>query len=389
MVVDRELMERDLADHLVGREGAGLLPRSEQAQLKTYIVEAHRANSLKGARAVLEEAVGRAGADLSTTDDPSLYLLRLRVETETRSDEAGFWVDSANPRFWLLHSKSNAKPAQQALRTLLSAIPALDRGWLPRGQLRGVQHIFRPFGFRLGFDERPFYRGHDVVELQEPTHKLNVEHAGVGAESMFALLEGSEVTRRAMAVSEVAFWERSAIGTQLLRLSREGRLRSMGASLETHLQAARSLLRGYEMFVLELERTFGLRLSEDQELGVIFEGQPVALDVEKPPGFEFKQLVERLVSGVEPFRLLGTVDWIDEDLAWVSAVDLHTDAPVRLDMTPDWIRLYLRQGLCGNTVARFATNLQRSYNADFRFFDPLTAGLLGEASMVEVGRRSP
>ena len=380
MGIDREVMERDLADHLVGREGAGLLPRSEQAQLKTYIVEAHRARALEHARNVLDEAVGRAGADVVSTSDPSLHLLRVQVETETRSDEAGFWLDQANPRFWLLHSKSNAKPAQQALRALIASTPDLDRGWLPRNQLRNVQHAFQPFGFRLGFDERPFFRrGQDVVELEEPTHKLSVEHAGVGAERMYGLLQGSEVTKRAMAVSEVAFWQRALGGTQLLRLSREGRLRSVGGSLEIHLQAARGLLRSYEAFVLSLEQTFGLRLTEDSEQGVVLEGRPLALDVPKPEGFDFKQLVERLVSGVEPFRLLGTVDWVQEDLAWVDAIDLHTDAPVRLDLTPDWIRLYLGRGLCGNTVARFATNLQRSYNADFKFFDAVTGGLLGEA----------
>jgi hypothetical protein len=379
-LVDRVLMERDLAEHLIGNEGAGLLPRSEQAQLKTYIVEAHRARTLEDARTILERTITQVGGQLTPTADPSLYLLSFQVETQTRAEEAGFWLDIAHPRFWLLHSKSNAKPAQQALRAAISATPHLDRGWLPRSRLRHVQHAFRPFGFRLGFDERPFYRGEDVIELQEPTHKLNVEHAGVGAESVYDLLQGSDVTKRAMAVSEVAFWERSPSGTQLLRLSREGRLRSVGSSLETHLQAARSLLRSYESFVLSLESTFGLRLDESPEHGVVLEGQPMSLDVQKPAGFEFKRLVERLVSGVEPFRLLGSVDWVQEDLAWVDAIDLHTDTPVRLDMTPDWLRLYLGRGLCGNTLARFATNLQRSYNADFKFFDPLTAGLLGESA---------
>lgn len=381
MVADRELMERDLAEHLVGGEGAGLLPRSGHAQLKTYVVEAHRARELDQARDALEGAAARAGAELRSTDDPSLHLLNVSVvvESEAAPEPAGFWLDTANPRFWLLHSKTTAKPAQQALRLLIGSSPDLDQGWLPRSQLRSVQSAFRPFGFRLGFDERPFYRGRDVFELAEPTHKLNVEHAGVGAEDMYELLETSEVTKRAMAVSEVAFWDRSAAGTQLLRLTRNGRLRSFGSSLESHLQAARSVLRSYEAFVLSLERTFGLRIADDADNGMVIEGRPMALRVAKPEGFDFKQLVERLVSGVEPFRLLGTVSWLDEDLAWVDAIDLHTSAPVRLDMTPDWVRVYLGQGLCGNTIARFLTNLQRSYNADFGFFDSVTSTLLGEA----------
>src|SRR5690606_10302067 len=114
--------------------------------------------------------------------------------------------------------------------------------WLPRNQLRSVQSRFKPFGFRLGFDERPFYRREvDMLELEEPTHKLNVEHAGVGAERIYQLLEANELTRRAMAVAEVAFWKSSGDGTQLMRLTRQGRLRSTGQSLDSHLQAARAV----------------------------------------------------------------------------------------------------------------------------------------------------
>src|SRR5262249_20243952 len=137
---------------------------------------------------------------------------------------AGFWLDVAHPRFWLLHTKSNAKPAQATLRRIVTSTKRLDYAWLPRRQLRSIQQSFRPFGFRLGFDERPFYTGYDLVELGEPTHKLSVEHAGVGAEEIYHLLYDSSLTRRAMAVSEVAFWDRSSEGSQVLRLSRDGRL---------------------------------------------------------------------------------------------------------------------------------------------------------------------
>lgn len=367
--IDRQLMEIDLAEHLVGREGAALLPRSEQAQLKTYLVEAHEARSVALAAELLKEAASEAQAELRPTADRSLFLLIGWVDTERGSEEAGFWVDTANPRFWLLHSKSNAKPAQAVLRNLTSGTKRIDHGWLPRTQLRRLQRAFRPFGFRLGFDERPFYsRYSDLVELAEPTHKLNVEHAGVGAEEMYDLLYQSAVTRRAMAVSEVAFWDRSEEGTQILRLSREGRLRSIGSSLTSHLKAARALVRSYEVFILSLERLFGLRVVEDAK-GIVLQGQPLGVGAVKPGSFNFNDLVERLFSGIEPFRLLGSVDWRAEDLAWVEAVDLHTGAPIRLDLTPNWIRLYLAHGLCGNTLARFATNLQRSYNSDLQFLN--------------------
>ena len=317
------------------------------------------------------------GGEVRATDDPSLFLLTMTVSDGADIEPVGFWVDAANPRFWLLHAKTKADATRQGLRRLVAHNPRLDFAWLPRHQLRQLQHLFNPFGFRLGFDERLFYKGRDVAELEEPTHKLAVEHAGVGAEGMYALFEASDLTRRAMAVAEVSFWERGDAGTQLMRVSRDGRLLSAGQSLDSHLGAAHLLLGGYERFVRELEQRFSLRITEAHDGDVVIEGRPLALGATKPEGFAFKQLVERLVSGVEPFRLLGTVDWREEDLAWVDAIDLHTASAVRIDLTPEWIRMYLGAGVCGNTLARFVTNLQRSYNADLQFLDAAAHGLLG------------
>lgn len=377
MLADRELMERDLAEHLAGREGAGLLPRSKQARLKTHVLEAHGAESLSAAQERLESAVSADDGSLTATADPSLFLFTTDIVSNQVPEQAGFWVDTANPRFWLLHAKTKADPTHKALRRLVARNPSLDVAWLPRQQLRRFQHRFRPFGFRLGFDERPFTRGHDVAELEEPTHKFALEHRGVGAEPMYSMLEGSELTRRAMAVAEVAFWERTERGTQEMRVSREGRLMSKGQSLDSHLGAAHLMLGGYEHFVRELEQRFALRVSEVGDGDVQIEGRPLAVGALKPEGFAFRQLVERLVSGVEPFRLLGTVDWRGDDLAWVDAIDLHTATSVRLDLTPEWMRMYLGAGLCGNTLARFVTNLQRSYNADLQFLDPESQDLFG------------
>lgn len=375
-LIDREFMERDLADHLAGREGSGLLPRSEQAQLKSYLVEAHPARTVDAARAMLAEAVERLEGSVEWTADPTLLIAHTRVESEGVAQEIGFWADIAHPRYWLLHSKNRAVPAQNALKALLATSADLDQGWLPRNQLRRIQQTFRPFGFRLSFDERPFYKGDDVAELEEPTHRLAVEHAGVGSESMYELLRSHDLTRRAMAVSEVAFWDRSHDSTQLMRLTRGARLRSSGLNVGSHLRAARTLLRDYAAFIAALERHYGLRVTESDTEGIVITGRPLALRAAKPESFDFRRLVERLVSGVEPFRVLGSVHWVEEDLAWVEAVDLHTGAPMRADITPEWLRLYLSAGTCGNTLARFITNLQRTYNASLHAYSEVEQQVL-------------
>jgi hypothetical protein len=47
-------------------------------------------------------------------------------------------------------------------------------------------------------------------------------------------------------------------------------------------------------------------------------------------------------------------------------VDLHTGGQFSLEIHPDLISLYLAEGTCGNSVARFYTNLQHTLGASFR-----------------------
>jgi hypothetical protein len=42
----------------------------------------------------------------------------------------------------------------------------------------------------------------------------------------------------------------------------------------------------------------------------------------------------------------------------IEAVDLHTSSRLRLDVTPDFMRIYLGPNACGNTVARILRNIQ-------------------------------
>lgn len=60
----------------------------------------------------------------------------------------------------------------------------------------------------------------------------------------------------------------------------------------------------------------------------------------------------------------------------VEAVDLHIGQRLRFDITPDWLRVYLFEGGCGNTVARLVSNLQHHFDGALSILDKeLDAGL--------------
>ena len=47
-----------------------------------------------------------------------------------------------------------------------------------------------------------------------------------------------------------------------------------------------------------------------------------------------------------------------EDFVQIEAVDLHTASRLRLDVTPEFVRIYLGPRACGNTVVRILRNIQ-------------------------------
>ncbi len=55
-----------------------------------------------------------------------------------------------------------------------------------------------------------------------------------------------------------------------------------------------------------------------------------------------------------------------------------------MDIGDQWMRVYLRRGCCGNSVARLASNLQHGFDGALTFADPtLQAALVGIAPAIE------
>ena len=53
----------------------------------------------------------------------------------------------------------------------------------------------------------------------------------------------------------------------------------------------------------------------------------------------------------------------------MEAVDLHVGQHLRFDITTNWLRVYLFEGGCGNTVARLASNLQHHFDGALSIVD--------------------
>ncbi len=73
--------------------------------------------------------------------------------------------------------------------------------------------------------------------------------------------------------------------------------------------------------------------------------------------------MEALFGGTDPFRLWGVPVSIGKDYFRVTALDLHVTNRITFEVAPDFMRVYLPDGTCGNTIIRLYTNLQHYYDS--------------------------
>ncbi|MGH8905840.1 MAG: hypothetical protein ACRD0K_04845 [Egibacteraceae bacterium] len=185
----------------------------------------------------------------------------------------------------------------------------------------------------------------------------------------------------ALAVHEIGFEEKDKdLGRTRELVNHEGRFRARGDSFALHQSVVARTVEVYRRFV-ELVEARAIRLKALEGGGWNREGAPIVINFSRPVS-DLGQLLETLFSCREPYRLWGVPREVGEGIFRIEAVDLHVGRRVSMDITSGWIRLYLRIGDCGNTVARLLTNLQHTVDADVGFVDPALQSALALSSAV-------
>jgi hypothetical protein len=142
----------------------------------------------------------------------------------------------------------------------------------------------------------------------------------------------------------------------------DGKITARGTSFQSHLGLVTAVYRSYAAKIQQFEQQYaigytvtdGTRLKVDGEPLNIRFGQPIA---------NLGVFVDSIFSASHPFRLWGVPNRIRDDLIRVAAIDLHVAHRVNFEITPNFMRIYLPKGSCGNTIARLYTNLQHHYDS--------------------------
>jgi hypothetical protein len=322
---------------------------------KTFVLEAHAGDDPERFLTRLA-ASGR----MHPTDDAHLHVLD--------PGDLEFWVDHLDKRFWSFHTWSPAHQARRYLKDQVERRRDLDWTWLPSGHLSQVWPSARPKLLSCDF------RGERFLPEGSPARHLQIKILGENTDELINLIAAREEYASAVSVDQVAVHaEDPAFGMVDEAVNRTGRFIATGDSFALHQEFVRGVVKRYRRLVETVER-YLVKWEELDNGGASMDGAPITIQLSRPIQ-DLDAFLAQLFSCREPFRLWGIPETSD-DTAEVDAVDLHVGQRLRFEVGRSWIRVFLYEGGCGNSIARLASNLQHRYDASLTLVrDDLAAAL--------------
>jgi hypothetical protein len=326
-----------------------------RTMLKTYLVEAHDGEGVVLDR--LSQAGLALGFAASATKDPGLF----RLATQ----EWEVWCDISLGRFWRLHTTAPVTAADQFRDKLVGGTRWLDNVWFAPSYLEGLPERVsaRMLSFTLNHDRRRLNpRGVLFSESDFVTFRLWSSHAEA---TLHKLREGN-VVPHGVSVRSVKL-RSGADETDGEYCEAEyyhhGKITASGTSFDEHNRLVLEALKDYRAVVEKFERAHAMGAVINEDGYRIVAGDPIVLDVEwQVENLEYS--VNRMFSSTEPFRLWGLSEKVAPDHFRARAVDLHFGGVLSFDITPRNVVIQLPRGVCGNTIARFLSNLLMHVNSD-------------------------
>lgn len=316
---------------------------------------------------------------LERTDDA--YLYRLWIPEE----EQCFWVDQLDQRFWSFHTNMPVARASRYLKKQISSRHDLDWVWLPSDHLRTVWPNVPARGVRSRFQGQ-LLRGEGALD------DVRLKLTGRSAEFVLDYLSKDPEIRSAVPFDGIEVrLDDPELGNVTEAVDRMGRFAVSGNSIEFHVQFVETVIARYRKLVEACEQKALSWTALDRsyvESGGRLAGIPIVINFSSSID-DMESFVDSLFSSREPFRLWG-VPRIEDDFAEIEAVDLHVGGLLRMDIGRKWMRIYLPNGGCGNSIARLASNLQHRFDATLSFADPeIQAALEGISKPHAAGPTGP
>ena len=369
---------------------------------KAYLLETAATGSLAE-----EKALPALPWRLHPTKEGSLFYLK---------DGEGFWavLERLSSRHFALYTLRRHQDFEGKFRTWVLQSPWWDFAWFAGIALDILWRDFlldlHPQRFtKLAFEHEARYEfpdgvlrqehDEDSIEIEEIDH-FETEHNETRAVPLerraSQLAIGERVEQIATFLPTLQEVHAPFRALKMLRLPAArrggydlwswGKLTFRAATFREGRAYLLTLTRMYQQVTETLEQTAWIQaesLPTEIGGGLRLSGTPIIFRFAQPLAVQTLHHFVQAIFGRARnlFRLWGNPIQRSERFFYVHAVDLHLWEPIGLEMTPEYFRLYLPRGTCGNTVHRLTRNLQR-------YVDPALQVSVGETPYEDLFRQA-
>jgi hypothetical protein len=363
---------------------------------KSYLIEFHPAESSNhkwgtdDVFAALKRATKRYQGEVGKTEDDGLLWLQHSERPDRRAD---FVVDCLNPRFLIFHTLSNVEYSDHFIvKRLTQYQPEFDLFWLPVSLLERTETRERINAWEAQF--MPLIDSDLLPQGESETSELDLtvaeqeeeedfdhfvdrqpprspKRTNIGWEHQHAFEAYKKLKERPdllpdLPLNAVLAERCDEDGTSYARarITSHGKITGRGPDFSSYLQIVDGTLDDYAKVVEGLESKYWLEWAGgqlDDRIAISIKGKPFCIKFSRE--IDVRRLVKLMFDCGRAFRLMGEVDEIDEDYFAVEAVDLHINQPVAFEIAPRFMRIYLYEGTCGNTLVRIIRSLQHSVDS--------------------------
>lgn len=342
--------------------------------VKTYLIEAHalgRADHdqlLRTIRSRFTQPILGTHLPLRIheTDDRMFF----NVQLGHRDDGIFFYIDASNPRFWLVHTAAKSTEVDPLVHKLILNTDEFDSIWLPIQLLSRIASLGILRGLGLDYDRRAV-PDVDFEQDAAPVEFLKMQLWGNRSNDVLRVLSSRDAFPNATTLSKVKvkyFLDERDNAFCIADIKFDGKITGRGTSYQSYIGLVTNLYRDYARRIQDFEERFTISVEAPRENEFRFAGEPLNFVFNQPLD-NIKTFCERVFSGSEPFRLMGSPVATGEQSFRVAAIDLHVGSRVNFEIFPTLIRVYLTPGSCGNSLARIYTNLQHYYNSRVEALD--------------------
>lgn len=319
----------------------------KQFLLKTYLIESsvidiHQIQSPEGYNLKIQK-----------TNDKTLQILKVQKNSST----ATFYVDTVNPRYWLFHTVDSYRFTNPFIHNYVTSVMnGLDHLWLPTNFMIELSRKDNFRGFSLKYKEE-----FTLIDDKKPVENLSMKLWGEAAPHVLQTLKKDKDLKNSIAISGIGIKHSANGGFAIDDITSWGKFTAKGTSIDDHYFVVRDVQTRYSEKINLIENAW-LEYSKD-EIGIRFSGEPLTIIFDKKIK-NIPDFLNELLASRKPFRLWGIYKILNEEFVKVVGIDLHTGHKINLEITNEWIRIYLPKGSCGNTVLRLLTNIQHHYDSE-------------------------